>query len=172
MLENAAVTGKIPPKAIAEAMKDIEPDWTDRIDNFLQKHEGVYARTYAAAAKHPLYPHYSRPGYTSMAAVLTKHLDRDCVESEDLKDAFVTSCQLESFFAVIDDVNRASNFISVEQNRGQAMAIKSHTFMTADERLRQEVARRKKADLPKLTEEEVPPPGFRSTTAVAEAKRL
>jgi hypothetical protein len=127
-LENAAVTGKIPPKAIAEAMKDIEPDWTDRIGNFLQKHEGVYARTYASAAKHPLYPHYSRPGYTAMAAALTKHLDRDCMESEDLKGAFVTSYQLESFFAVIDDVNRASNFISVEQNRRQAMAINRTRF--------------------------------------------
>jgi hypothetical protein len=73
---------------------------------------------------------------------------------EHLLNAFVTSCQLESFFAVIDDVNRASNFISVTENRGQAMAIKSHTFMTAEERLRQEVRRRKKCKEAPMTREE------------------
>ena len=73
---------------------------------------------------------------------------------EHLLHAFVTSCQLESFFAVIDDVNRASNFISVTENRGQAMAIKSHTFMTAEERLRQEVRRRKKCKEDPMTREE------------------
>ena len=73
---------------------------------------------------------------------------------EHLLHAFVTSCQLESFFAVIDDVNRASNFISVTENRGQAMAIKSHTFMTAEERLRQEIRRRKKCKEDPMAREE------------------
>jgi hypothetical protein len=90
-----------------------------------------------------------------MSAVLKTHLDRDCMDAKDLQDAFVTSCQLESFFAVIDDVNRVSNFISISQNRGQAMAIKSHTFMTAEERLRQEIHRRKKSKLPAMTKDEV-----------------
>jgi hypothetical protein len=109
-------------------------------------------RVYEAAAKHKHHHIYAMPGYAAMVVVLTKHLDRNCVDDEDLKDAFVTLCQLESFFAVLDDVNRASNFISITENRGQAMAIKSHTFVTADERLHQELMRQKK--LPKLTEEE------------------
>jgi hypothetical protein len=102
---------------------------------------------------------------------------------EQLKHAFVTSCQLESFFAVIDDVNRASNKIKIAENRGQAMvrhppptrltvpslvycfvvyanailftlqAIKSHTFLTAEERLRQEIFRRQKTHEDEMTPE-------------------
>ncbi len=79
-----------------------------------------------------------------MVTVLRRYQDRDCIDSVHLQSAFVTSCQLESFFAVLDDVNRPSNFISITENRGQAMTIKSHTFMTTDERLRQETLRRKK----------------------------
>ncbi len=87
--------------------------------------------------------------------MLKTHLDRDRMDAKDLQDAFVTSCQLESFFVVIDDVNRASNFILISQNRGQAMAIKSHTFMTAEERLRQEIKRRNKTKFPAMTKDEV-----------------
>jgi hypothetical protein len=154
ILNAASCTGSIPKLAVANALKEIEPDWTDRIDAFIKAGALRCIRVYEAAAKHKHHHLYAKPGYAAMAAVLTKHLDRDCVDDEDLKDAFVTSCQLESFFAVLDDVNRASNFISITENRGQAMAIKSHTFVTADERLRQEVLRRKKMKLPKMTEEE------------------
>ena len=152
ILEEATNTGELAPLAIVKALKEIEPDWTDQIDAFVKKTAGVTARVHAAASKYPQRRHYSVVGYAAMAAVLTKHLDRDCIDSDHLRDAFVTSCQLESFFAVIDDVNRASNYINIVENRGQAMAIKSHTFMTADERLRQEVKRRKKGGLPVLTE--------------------
>ena len=154
ILNTAACTGRIPKLAVAAALKEIEPDWTDRIDAFTKAGAARSERVYEAAAKHKHHHIYAMPGYAAMAAVLTKHLDRDCADDEDLKDAFVTSCQLESFFAVLDDVNRASNFISITENRGQAMAIKSHTFVTADERLRQEVMRRKKLKLPKMTEDE------------------
>lgn len=58
------------------------------------------------------------------------------------------------FFAVLGDVNRASNFVDTASNRGQAMAIKSHTFMTSEERLRRKIRRRKRAELSKITEEE------------------
>ena len=103
---------------------------------------------YTAAKKHPSHKHYAISGYAAMAAVLRKHLDRDCIDSEDLENAFVTSCQLESSFAVIDDVHRAGNYVNIIDHRGQAMAIKSHTSMTPDERPRQEKKRRKKAELP------------------------
>ena len=158
LLDAAAVTGVIPKGAVSAALKVIEPDWSDRIEKYMKTHRGLTDRVHASAAKYPDRVHYSRHGYAAMAAVLRKHLDRDCVDDADLEAAFVTSCQLESFFAVIDDTNRASNYISITENRGQAMAIKSHTFMTADERLRQEMKRRKKSKLSPLTPEEVPYP--------------
>lgn len=155
LLDDASVTGVIPKGAASAALKVVEPDWSPRIDSYMKTHSGLSERVHTAAAKYPDRVHYSRNGYAAMAAVLRKHLDRDCVDDTDLEAAFVTSCQLESFFAVIDDTNRASNFICITENRGQAMAIKSHTFMTADERLRQEMKRRKKSKLPPLTQEEV-----------------
>jgi hypothetical protein len=130
ILNAAACTGRIPKLAVAAALKEIEPDWTDRIDGFTKAGAARSERVYEAAEKHKHHHLYAMPGYAAMAVVLTKHLDRDCADDQDLKDAFVTSCQLEIFFAVLDDVNRASNFISITENRGQAMAIKSHTFVT------------------------------------------
>ena len=145
-MDTAAVSGVIATDELVSRLKIIEPDWGPRLDRFWSDTEPTRNRTIAASEKFAeQIPHYARPACKSFAACLRKHLDRDCMGEEHLLNAFVTSCQLESFFAVIDDVNRASNFISVTENRGQAMAIKSHTFMTAEERLRQEVRRRKSA---------------------------
>jgi hypothetical protein len=155
ILDDAVGTGVVPRLAIPQALKVVEPDWAESIDQFVKKYAATTASVYKAGEKFKHIHLYGRPGYAAMSAVLKTHLDRDCMDAKDLQDAFVTSCQLESFFAVIDDVNRASNFISISQNRGQAMAIKSHTFMTAEERLRQEINRRKKTKLPAMTKDEV-----------------
>ena len=75
ILEAAAVTGSVPKLAVANALKEVNEDWTDRIDAFVEENAGVSARLYAAAAKHPLSIHYSVVGYGAMANALTKHLD-------------------------------------------------------------------------------------------------
>ena len=108
----------IPRGAVARALKEIEPDWTIRVDKYMASEAGCYGRVHASVEKYPDHVHYSVRGYQAMGAALRKHLDRDCMDDADLEHAFVTSCQLESFFAVIDDVSRASNHVDITQNRG------------------------------------------------------
>ena len=154
-MDAATVSGVIAADDLVSRLKIIEPDWGPRLEKFWSDTEPTRSRTIAASEQFAeQIPHYGRPACKSFATSLQKHLDRHCMGGEHLLNAFVTSCQLESFFAVIDYVNRTSNFISVTENRGQAMAIKSHTFMTADERLRQEVRRRKKCKEEPMTREE------------------
>ena len=118
----ATGTGVVAVVNLADRLKTIEPKWAARLNKFAQCTAAQRKRVEEAAVTFAdVWPHYSRPGYASMAATLLTHIDRDCMGEEQLKHAFVTSCQLESFFAVIDDVNRASNKIKIAENRGQAM---------------------------------------------------
>ena len=99
-------------------------------------------------------PHFMARSCPAILKCVKEHHGA-CTKGDGLmRDGFVSSCFMESFFGVLRNAHTASSKVQVTNICGVAAAIKSGKFLTQSERLRAEQKRRKQCHLPPMTQSE------------------
>ena len=149
-IENCCPKGELASKMVQQF-----PEYEERIKSYVKSQSPKVKAVYdAAKAYDDQWPHFMAKACPAVLWCVKEHRD-DCVKGQDLmRDGFVTSCFMESFFGVLKNAHTASSKVRVTNVCGVAAAIKSGTFLTQSERLREEQKRRKQCRLPAMTRDE------------------